>query len=222
MRARKPVRHLFCLDHSKSIAAEVFRTLRTNIRYTGLSRPIHSLVITSSLPGEGKSTVAANLAVAMAQEKKRILLVDADLRKPTQHEWFHIPHFPGLSNVLLGQAPLENAIHYVEDALVHVLPAGPLPPNPSELLGSLDMQQFMVILQKDYDMVLIDSPPILPVSDGLVLSRLADGVLLVIRSGKTSQEKARKAKSQLDHVKAHLIGSVFNAHNLKQREYQYD
>ncbi|MDT2305560.1 hypothetical protein P7H21_18690 [Paenibacillus larvae] len=84
------------------------------------------------------------------------MLVDADLRKPTQHEWFHIPHFPGLSNVLLGQAPLENAIHYVEDALVHVLPAGPLPPNPSELLGSLDMQQFMVILQKDYDMVLID------------------------------------------------------------------
>lgn len=181
-----------------------------------------SLLVTSSVSGEGKTTTICNLALVMAQTEKKVLLMDGDLRKSSVHRAFRISNEQGLSNVLAQNVDYETVIQRISDAEIDIMTAGPTLPNPSEFLGSKKIKQLLKQLQSQYDMILIDSPPILPITDGQLLSKCVDGVLFVIRSGKTKLYQVKKAKSHLDLVGAHLIGTVLNNKKFKiDRYYSY-
>ena len=192
----------------KSPIAESYRQLRTNIQFSSLDNPVRTLLVTSTGPEEGKTTTLANLAVTIAQTGSLVTLVDCDLRKPSLHDLFGLPAEPGLTNVLLGS----ETIPYHESGIenLRVLPAGPLPPNPSEMLGSRRMSEVIVQLKGEADYVLFDTPPVVIVTDAAVLATRVDGVLLVVSAGKTRRELAQRAKGLLDKVNAPLLGVVLN------------
>ncbi|MCA9737516.1 MAG: polysaccharide biosynthesis tyrosine autokinase [Gemmatimonadota bacterium] len=205
-------------------ASEAYRAFRTNITFLDLERRAQVLVLTSPGPSEGKSTSAANLAITLAQQGKRVLLVDCDLRRGIVHKVFEGRKEPGLTNVLLGGASLEEAVHVVEleeGKALHVLSTGTLPPNPSELLGSTPMATVMKTLRERYDLVLLDSPPLNVVTDAAVLGTLADGVILIARAGATARESLRFATDQLRAVQAPVSGVVLNDVDLSGRDRYY-
>jgi len=190
--------------------SESYRILRTNIQYSTVDSPLKTILVSSSQPGEGKSTTVSNLAVAYAQEEKRILLVDADLRKPTLHQIFSVTNRSGLTNVLANEQSLEDAVHSTEIPNLHLLTSGTYTPNPAEMLGSKRMNQLLDKVAQDYDLVLIDSPPIMAVTDAQILSTLCDGVIMVLNYGKVKRDVAKKALEQLAHVNAKVLGVVIN------------
>ncbi len=174
-------------------------------------------MITSALPGEGKSTTIANLAIVMIQAGKKVLLIDADLRKPTIHHIFRVQNTYGLTNILIKQLDVQEVIQEIEDVGLHVIPAGPIPPNPAELLGSQEMEELLAICLEQYDLILIDTPPILSVSDGQNIARYTEGVLLVVRSKEVLRDHLKKAKLLLDHVGANIIGTILNDVKMKAK-----
>ncbi|WP_052459711.1 CpsD/CapB family tyrosine-protein kinase [Tessaracoccus massiliensis] len=190
-------------------AAEALRKLRTNLRFVQVDNPPRAIVITSANPAEGKSTVAANLARLLAQAEQRTVIVDADLRRPTQAKHFGLDGSVGLSQVLAGDVPVRDALQATETPLLQLLPAGRIPPNPSELVGSRHMAAMIRELSKDA-MVIIDAPPLLPVTDAGLLAAAADGAILVVRVGKTFKEQVQLATKMLHQVDAKLLGSVMN------------
>lgn len=192
----------------KSIISETYRTLRTNIQYSNIDGDLRSIIITSSSPSEGKSTTVANLSIAIAQTGKNILIIDADLRKPSIHKKFQISNQVGLTNVLTEQCEIFSAIQKSEVKNLYILASGPIPPNPSELLGSKKMLTLLELLKTKFDMVIIDTPPLLAVTDSQILSTQVDGVILVAVYGKTNKKALAKAKEQLDKVDATLLGSI--------------
>ncbi len=205
-------RKLVTVRHPKSPFSEGYRTLRTNIQFSSLDRPIRTLMVTSASPAEGKSTSVSNLAVVMAQSGKRTILIDTDLRRPVLHEIFGAPNGVGITNALL-QPPgsdLSSFLQATEVEGLQLMTSGPLPPNPSELLGSHRMAELVEQLLETADVVLFDSPPILAVTDAAVLARLMDGVLLVVESAKTRQDAARRAAQELAKVNARVLGVVVN------------
>jgi capsular exopolysaccharide synthesis family protein len=167
-------------------------------------------VITSAGPGEGKSTTAANLAVAFAQQGHRVLLVDCDLRKPRVHGLFHCRQSPGLTQILVGSALFVDAVLESGIERLFVLPSGAIPPNPAELLGSGAMQDFLDSVAERYDIVILDSPPLLAATDAAILSRSADGALVVVRAGKTETGALHAAVQLLTNVGARILGTVLN------------
>jgi capsular exopolysaccharide synthesis family protein len=201
---------LVTVSQPLSPVSEAFRVLRTNIRYSGVDKPLRTLLVTSAGPTEGKSVTVANLGVAMAQAGLRVVVIDADLRRPRLHEVFGVHPRGGLTGSLLEGA-MDGRLQPsgILEKLT-LLPAGDLPPNPAEMLSSQRFQELLATLAQDQDMVLIDSPPILPVTDAAVLARGVDGVLLVIDAGETRREVARRAVDNLQQVGAHLIGAVLN------------
>jgi capsular exopolysaccharide synthesis family protein len=199
---------LVVASQPSSPAAEAYRQLRTNILFSSLDRPLRTLLVTSTTPEEGKSTTLANLAVTLAQAGSSVILADCDLRRPSLHTLFGASQAPGLTNVLLagGDFPLiETGIEGLQ-----LLPAGPLPPNPAELVGSKRMTETMAQLRERADYVLFDSPPVIAVTDAAILATKVDAVLLVVRAGATKRDLAQRAKAQLEQVKAPLIGVVLN------------
>lgn len=194
----------------KSPVAEAYRTLRTNLRFAGLDSPIRKVLLTSAGPEEGKSVTTANLAVAVAQSGQSVVVVGCDLRKPTLHRIFGLPGTVGLTNVLLGQCSLGQAIQNTGIEGLSMLAGGPVPPNPSELLGSEAMSRVLDELAGKFDMVIVDSPPIIAVTDAAVLARKVDGVLLVISVGTVPREIAKTAQTLLENVKARILGVVLN------------
>lgn len=179
-------------------------------------------MVTSAGPGDGKSTTTANLAVVFAQQGKRVLLVDADLRKPTVHYIFNLTNTFGLTSVLSKQASLENAINKTDIENLFVLTSGPIPPNPAELLGSKAMEQFFDdALNKVFDLILFDTPPLLAVTDAQILSNKCDGTVLVVSSGKTEKEQVIKAKELLDAAQSRLLGVVLNNKKIENNSYYY-
>jgi polysaccharide biosynthesis transport protein len=199
------------LSAPKSPAAEAYRTLRTAIQFIGLEHPTKTLQITSAGAQEGKSTTLANLAVALARADQKVVVVCCDLRRPRIHEFFGLSNSAGFTSVLLGKASLSAAIQKVPDqARVSLLASGPLPPNPSELLASRRTVELLALLQADFDMVLIDSPPVLPVTDALVISGLVDATLVVSVAGGTTRKEVARTVELLRQVDAPLIGSVLN------------
>lgn len=205
----------------RSPISEQYRTLRTNIQFASVDKKIQTIMVTSSSPGEGKSTTVANLSIVLAQQENRVLLVDTDLRKPTVHFTFQVPNQAGFTNVVTNQASLKNTIFNTSIERLDVLPSGPLPPNPSELLGSKRMKTFVEEVIKEYDYVIFDAPPVNAVTDPQILAGIVDGTVLVIRSGKTEEEHAKKAVDSLKKVDANLLGAVLNDRAMEDSQYYY-
>lgn len=211
---------LITLREPGSAAAEAYRTLRTNILFSSLDRPLRTLLITSSAPDEGKSSTLANLAVTMAQAEQRVLLVDCDLRRPSLHTLFGLTNERGLTSAIL--APEDGSLP-IQSTLVpglQLLTSGPLPPRPADLLGSRRMGALIEQLSASVDMVLFDTPPVVAVTDAAVLAPRVDGVLLVLHAGQTRRDRAREARRLLEKVKAHIVGVVLNGAKL-ERGYTY-
>jgi capsular exopolysaccharide synthesis family protein len=193
-----------------SIPAEAFRKMRTNFSFLSVDRKSLCCVITSPVGGDGKSTVAGNLAVALAEAGQRVALIDCDLRKPTLHKVFGQQDRVGVTSILLEQATVEDAAEFHCGGLLAVITAGLLPPNPSELLGSRRMSDLIRQLRELADIVLIDCPPVLPVTDPMVVSRWADGALLVVRSGVTSKDQLKAARQACAQGGATVLGTALN------------
>ncbi|HVF14824.1 MAG TPA: polysaccharide biosynthesis tyrosine autokinase [Acidimicrobiales bacterium] len=202
---------LVSITDPTSAAAEAYRTLRTAIQFVALDRPLAVLQITSSNASEGKTTTLANLGVALAKAGQRVILVCCDLRRPRLHDFFGLPNDVGFTSLLLGNAPLSKALQTVPDVpRLRLLASGPLPPNPSELLSSGRTKEVFAALRAEADIVLIDSPPVLPVTDALVLFRQVDATLMVFSAGRTTQKQASTALAMAKQVDAPLVGTVLN------------
>jgi capsular exopolysaccharide synthesis family protein len=207
-------RRLITYEDPKSPVSESYRALRTNISYTSVDKKIKSLLISSPQPSEGKSTTTANLAIAFAQLRKRTLLVDADLRKPVQHNVFDQPRGPGLSEYLVGEVEDFNSIiHRTKVKNMSIMTAGGLPPNPSELLGSERMSLLIGQLEQDWDIVLFDSPPIVAVTDASMISSEIDAIVMLVKAGQTDRSAVDRALDTIKNVKAPLIGVILNGAN---------
>lgn len=214
--------HLIVHKDPKSIGSEAFRTLRTNLQFSSPDRRLQVILMTSTGPGEGKSTVMANLGAAFGQTGQKTLLVDCDLRRPNVHRIFGLHNGPGLTSHLVGEVDLEQIKRDVGVTNLTIITAGPIPPNPSELLGSVAMKEFLEKVRAQYDVVLLDAPPVVAVTDAQILSPLVDGVLLTVASGETPKELAVQAKTLLEQAQANILGVVLNRINpADHKEYQY-
>ncbi|RDW21462.1 capsular biosynthesis protein [Oceanobacillus arenosus] len=214
-------RHLITQMNPKSPISEQYRTIRTNVQFSSVDNEINSLLVTSSGPAEGKSTTVANLAVVYAQTGKRVLLIDADLRKPTVHYTFRLDNLRGLSNILVGEHTIDETVNRTNVENLDVISCGPIPPNPAELLASKKMENFLIDAKKTYDVVIFDTPPVLAVTDAQILANIVDGSILVVRSKHTDLEAAKKAKEALEPAKAKLLGTVLNGREKSSSNYYY-
>lgn len=201
---------LFTITQPNASISEEFRTLRTNIQFSKKGQDMKSIVVTSSIPGEGKSTVAANLAVAFAQSGNNVLLVDADMRRPTAHLTFELPNNMGLTNLLsVKQLSIGDVVQHTNAPNLSILTSGPKSPHPSELLASSRMTKVMNILEQLYDIIIYDMPPVAKITDAQLVASHADGVILVVREGVADKRVLLHSKSLLNKVKADIIGAVF-------------
>ncbi|MEJ7811602.1 MAG: polysaccharide biosynthesis tyrosine autokinase [Gemmatimonadaceae bacterium] len=217
-RERESTRLVTHLD-PRSPVAEAYRSLRTNLAFARANHALRTMVLTSPGPADGKSTTVANLAITFAQQGQRTLLIDADLRRAVLDKLFEVPRSPGLTDVLVGETPLFDALRPTSIRGLSVLGSGPFPPNPSELLGSPAMREVLREANEHFDVVLLDSPPLLAVTDAAVLSTMVDGVILVVRMGSTARTAVRRAIGQLQAVHGRLVGSVLNDVNFRHGGY---
>ncbi len=219
--AERLTKPLITFSSGYSASAEAYRQLRTNLQFLDVDNPPKVLVMTSAVPGEGKTTTACNFAFALAESGHRVLLVEADLRRPRVARYLNLVESVGITNLLAGTADLDDVLQPTGNARVRVLASGPHPPNPSELLGSAHMQRLLEQLRLRYDYVIIDAPPLLPVTDAAVLTTLADGAILVARHGHTTREQLARAAENLAAVEGRLLGTVLNMIPAKAGAYEY-
>jgi len=206
---------------SRSPMAEAFRVLRTNLQFAAVDKELKVILVTSASPNEGKSTVVQYLAQTISQTGKKVIAVDADLINPTLHRRFGFPNQRGLSNLIVGDADVTVFMRPKDYPNLSVITTGPIPPNSSELLGSVHMKRLLDLLREEYDVIIMDTPPILPVTDAVVASSLADGVILVVQSGKTRHGEVRHAQEVLEAAHANLVGVVLNRVRRGVNEYYY-
>jgi succinoglycan biosynthesis transport protein ExoP len=204
-----------------SDVSEAYRTIRTAVYFAARDEKTKKLLVTSPAPGDGKTTSASNLAIAMAQAGQRVLLVDADFRRPTMHKIFDIVPEIGLSSVMSGLAPLEKAIYRTEVENLHLLPCGPIPRNPSELLNGQAFADLLEGLERKYDHIVIDSPPVAPVTDARILGALCDETILVLRAEKSTRRLSEHARTSLLSVGANLLGVIVNDVPRNRKGYRY-
>jgi capsular exopolysaccharide synthesis family protein len=207
-------------EQVKSPVAEAYRTLRTNLQFSKINSDLKLVMFTSSGPGEGKSTTASNTAVAMAQAGKKVLVVDCDLRKPVEHRIFGRKN-RGLTNYMVEDLALEELIQETEIPGLEVLTSGPIPPNPSELLGSTKMAELLKKVREQFDLVIVDAPPVLAVTDACVLASKVDGIALVVSSGKVRPEITQQAKDLLVKAHGYLLGVVLNRVEFENKHAYY-
>lgn len=205
---------------TRSIYAEAFRTIKTNIKYSFADKNKKVFLITSSEAGEGKSTVATNLAISFSQENKKVLLIDCDLRRPTIHRQFKVSGIMGLTEVLIGEKKLSKAIKSHNEYL-DIISSGNIPPNPAELLSSDAMTELLEDVKDKYDYIILDSTPLGVVADAQILLGKVDGTVLVVRANKTKREKLINCKEIIDQVKGKIIGVVLNRVDDKSEQYYY-
>lgn len=212
---------MFILEKdSRSIAAESYRTVRTNIQYSSIDKEYKIIMVTSSEPKEGKSSVAGNLALSFAQDDNRVLLIDCDLRKPSLHKKFRISNVIGLTDVLIGKGDLISSIKKYNDKLF-ILTSGNKSPNPAEMLSSKVMSKLLEELREKFDYIILDTPPVQAVADSQIISTKSDGVILVIRAEETKRDSTKSAVSLLRKVNANIIGAVFNGVDSSRNKYYY-
>lgn len=207
----------------KSPISEAFRVLRTNIQFSSVDKPLKVIVVTSAGPGEGKTTTISNLAISFAQSGSKVLLIDADLRKPKIHKTFGILNKSGLSNILAQRDDYTKHVNNISAANIDVITCGAIPPNPSELLSSNQMKLFLEKIKQDYDIIFIDAPPVGTVTDAAILSTITDGTIIVAASAQVEIEAVKRAKELLTKVNANIIGVVLNKmeKNSKGNYYYY-
>lgn len=217
-----PANHqrLITLAEPRSPMAEAFRTLRTNVMFSGLDKPLQTLLVTSAAAEEGKSTTLANLAVTMAQGGRTTILVDCDLRRPHQHEIFGVPLSPGLSEAILDKVEAPTLVPTAVEGL-SLLPAGSAPASPADLLGSRQMEALIANLKSRADFVFFDAPPVIAVTDAALLASLLDGVLLVVSAGQTRREHALQAKALLEKIHVRIVGTVLTNAAVDRRLQSY-
>jgi succinoglycan biosynthesis transport protein ExoP len=202
--------HLITLEEPKNPVSEAYRTVRTNLQFLASRRNLQTIVVTSCMAGEGKTATAANLAVVMAQAGKRVVLVSADLRRPRVHSFFEASNEKGLSSVLMGSIPIWEAALDPMVINLRIVPSGPIPPNPAELLQSERMEEVLKQLKESADVIIIDTPPVLAVADASILGANADGTLFVVDADTASRAATAQARDQLENAGANVIGSLFN------------
>lgn len=204
----------------KSIDAEAYRSLRSNIEYSSFDDEYRVIVVTSSVPGEGKSTTSGNLAIALAQSGNSVLLVDCDMRKPSIHKKFKISNAAGTAELLLRKKLFEEVANKYNENLT-IITAGKIPPNPSEMLASRAMTAFIEEMKKEFKYIILDTPPLQAVTDAQVLSTKADGVLLIVRAGSTKREMVLNSVDLIKKVQGKVIGTVLNGVENKKNNYYY-
>ncbi len=210
---------LVVVEDAQSFISEAFRVLRTNLHYANPDAPLRRILITSAAPNEGKSTMAANLGVILAKAEQSVLLVDSDLRRPVLHQIFNQRTTPGLTSFLAGDAVFEAVITKTGIPNLSLVPSGRIPPNPAELLASRRMREFLETATERYDTVLLDSPPVLAVTDASALASMMDGVLLVVGSGAIPQAAVSRAKDQVEAAHGRVIGVVMNRFDARSDGY---
>lgn len=208
--------NLIVQNNPKSPVSEAYRTLRTNIQFAAFDKDMKTILVTSSGPQEGKSTTAGNLALALAETSKRVIIIDCDLRKPSLHKNFKISNQRGLSNLLIENLKIDAVVVKHSENL-DLLPSGTIPPSPAEMLSSNRMKNFLEEAKKLYDYIIIDTPPVIAVTDAQILSTMADGVLLVASSGEVEREAIIRSKELLQRVNANILGVVLNKVEVKGR-----
>lgn len=208
-------RQLITVINPRSTVSEAFRALRTNIDFSSVDEKIQVIMVTSSGPEEGKSTISGNIAVSYAQSDKKVLLIDADMRKPTAHKTFTLSNRYGLSSLLSQQADIEDAVQDSSVPNLSIMTSGPIPPNPAEMMASNRMNHVIQELRQRYDVIIIDTPPLLAVTDAQIVASKSDGVIMVVSYGKVKRDIAVKAKANLDRVGARMLGVVLN--NVKRK-----
>ena len=206
----------------RGLAAEAYRTLRTNIQFASLDQPHRILIITSASAGEGKTTTAANFGVVNAQSGMRVVVIDADLRRPALHKIFGLPNTQGLTTALLQDQPIASLAQRTRVKNLSVLTSGPTAPNPAELVGSKRMRQLLEHATADFDLVLCDTPPIVAVADAVSLAAQCDGVIFVVRTGLVQYEVIRRTLGQIEAVKGRVLGVVLNNYDVRRDGYYYD
>lgn len=211
---------LVTMERVENQISEEFRSLRSNIKFASFNKNIKTIVITSPSSGDGKTMTAANLAMVFSQEGKKVLLVDADLRKPSIHYMYGLVNDCGLCNFLIGQKDINAIIRSVYPN-IDVITSGLTPPNPPELLGSLQMSDFISKVREQYDVVVFDTPPVLAVTDATLIANQSDGCLLVVRVKKNDVKDVMKVKEQLHFAGANLLGAVINGKKQIKNEYYY-
>lgn len=214
-------RKLVSVSSPKSFVTEQFRTIRTNLNFSMPDKELKTLLITSASPGEGKSTNSSNIAVVFAQEGKKVLLIDADMRKPTVHYTFGVKNAIGLSSLLTRQLELEEVLIETEIEGLSMITSGTIPPNPAELLGSQRMDQLLEKVSTEFDIIIFDAPPILSVTDAQILANKCDGTVLVVNSGIAEKAAVLKAKDSLVSSKANILGVILNNYKLERDQYYY-
>lgn len=212
---------IICIEQPDSVAAEAYRALRTSVQFASIDKDLKTLVITSTHADEGKSSVAMNLGIVFSQAGKRVLFVDADLRNPSLHRILNLDNKEGLSTMFLKNEDMDKYIQKYSVNNLFILPSGPPPPNPSELLASERMKNFIAQAKEKYDFIIFDSPPLLPVTDAAVLSKVCDSTILVVRSGKTIIEAAHRAKTILQNLKVNILGVVLADIDQRREHYYY-
>ena len=213
--------NLVTQNDPKNPAAEAYRVIRTGIQFAQAGKELQTIALTSCTPNEGKSTTIANLAVVLTQAGKSVLLIDCDMRNPTVHKNFNLSNKIGLSSCISMGTAVADAVQETGIEGLDALTAGVIPPNPSELLGSERMKNILQRAKEEYDYVLIDTPPVMPVTDALIVSRFVDGVILTIGSGEVKVEMARDVKNQLVNAGANILGVVLNKVRSEHHGYGY-
>lgn len=204
-------RNLITYKNPKSPVSESYRMLRTNLHYLNIDKENKAIVVTSSNPGEGKTTTMANLAITMSQVGQRVLLVECDLRKPRIHKSFRVGNTKGLVNVIVEKVPVQDVIQKIDELPnLEIITSGPIPPDPTEILESQMMQELIAKFREAYDVILFDAPPVCSVTDAAVLTSLVDGVILVVASAETNIESAKLAKKLLNKVNGNILGVVLS------------
>ena len=204
----------------KSIAAEAYRSLKTNIQYSSFDKEYKTIVITSSNPGEGKSTTSGNLALTLAEGESRVLLVDCDMRKPSMHKNFRVTNTYGIADILLQRKKVMDVAHMYNKNL-SIITAGKVPPNPAEMLGSKAMSAFLEEMKEYFDYIILDTPPVQVVADAQILSTKVDGTIIVVRAGVTKKEDVNDTVNTLKKVNANIIGTVLHAVDNSKNKYYY-
>jgi len=212
---------LIALSEPRSAASEAFRTLRTNIQFAGLDQPCRSIVVTSAGPEEGKTTSVANFAVVVAQAGSRVCVIDSDLRRPSLHRLLGVDNGRGLTTALVAGLSFAEVAIPSRIPNLFILPSGPLPPNPAELVGSHRMRECLQAATESFDLVLCDSPPVMAVGDATALAALCDGVVLVIQVGRTAHDLLRRVVDQIEAVKGRILGVLLNRADPRRDGYYY-